>query len=232
MHIPANDKDWPVGWKIVEFKEYPRMWSFSLPPPSALNDSLGDVLKNRHSGRNFASKKTLTSGELSSLLFYGAGISRNRENPEKSRRFYPSGGGRYPLELYFYFRGNHEIPEGIYHYNIKRHAVEKMPVENVRDKILALPTYEFAYDAPFFAFVTSVWHRAMDKYKERGYRFAGIEAGIVLHNFYLVSTALRLECCGLGSIIDERVEEMLELDGQDEAFLVSFCVGKNGGHKK
>jgi len=225
MNIPLDDKDWPQAWKGVEFKEYPRFPDFPLPEPLPLSVSFGEVLKNRRSRRNFDVKKTLTLRELSSLFFWGAGISGSKEKPETSRRFHPSGGGRYPLELYFYFRGNDEIPEGIYHYNIKRHSLEKLPVENPREKILSLPTYKFAYDAPLFVFMTAVWDRMMNKYKERGYRFVCIEAGIVLHNFYLVAETLRLGCCGLGSIIDSQIDEILELD-QTENFIGSFAIGQ------
>ena len=176
---------WPDSWKTVEFKEYPRLPKFTLPDPGPLRTDFGDLLRKRSSRREFDPKKTLSSEELSSLLFWSAGIKRGQESPERSRRFYPSGGARYPLEVYGYFRGNREIPEGIYHYNVKGHHLEKMPIEAPGERIRLLPTWRFAYDAPFFFFITGVSNRSMQKYKARGYRFMLLEAGILLHNFYL-----------------------------------------------
>jgi len=37
---------------------------------------------------------------------------------------YPSAGARYPLEIYVVILNSKEIPEGIYHYNVKWNTLE------------------------------------------------------------------------------------------------------------
>ena len=225
MYIPFDEKEWPDSWKIVEFKEYPRLLKIPLPEPSGLDGELREILIKRRSIRNFDSNASISSDKLSSLLFWSAGISRNKQDPEKSFRFYPSGGARYSLEIYFYFRGNDQIPPGLYHYNVKNHYLEKILGEEVKREIVSLPTYTFARDAALFFFVTGIFDRHMRKYRERGYRFGLIEQGLLLENFYLVSAALDLGCCGIGSIFDTEIENILDINPPDEAFIGSFVVG-------
>ena len=232
VQVPSDSDKWPESWKKVEFKEYKRFPKFLLPEPKQLSTSLQNVLENRRSRREFDKEGTLTSEEISSLLFWAAGIKENRENPEKSTRFHPSGGARYPLEIYLYFRGNPEIPEGFYHYNIKGHHLESLPVENPAEAVRSLPTYDFAYDAPLFIFITAIFDRTMRKYSERGYRFANLEAGVVFENFYLVAEALGLAACGIGSALDKKLEEILELEDDVESYLTALVFGRKKNERR
>jgi len=231
MGIPTDEDEWPDSWKIVEFKEYPRMQKFQLPHPANIDSKFQDVLLTRQSRRMFNSRSTLQSDELSSLLFWSSGIRKNKEIPEQSVRFYPSGGARYPIEIYFYFKGNDTIPCGIYHYNVKHHYLEGLPVADAEAEVKSLATYPFAYDAAAFFFLTAVFNRSMHKYKERGYRFTLFEAGCMLHNFYLVAETLHLGCCGIGSTFDDEVAEILDLDVRIEYPVLSFVAGHVKHHK-
>lgn len=223
--IPADDRDWPDSWKTVEFKEYPRMPRFSLLPPGSLQSTFETVVKGRRSRRNFDTKKSLSLQEISSFLFWSAGIGHDKDRPEKSTRFHPSGGARYPLEIYCYFRGNAEIPEGIYHYNIKCHALEQLLGKECREAVRAFPTYPWAYDAPLFLFVTGVFDRTMRKYKEKGYRFVFLDAGALLAHFYLTAEALKLTYCAIGGSFEKEIETLLDLDVPEEMFVIGFVAG-------
>ena len=229
MGVPMDAAEWPESWKKVEFKEYPRMPKALLPAPLPLASTVQETLLRRASMRNFHPKNVLSSTQLSTLLYWGAGLNTERTVQgclESSVRFYPSGGARYTLEVYLYFRGNPDIEEGVYHYNVKEHHLEQLSAGAESGRaVRALPTYPWAYDAPLFFFFTSVFDRAMRKYKERGYRFAALEAGALLHNFYLVSAALGISCCSLGSAFDQQAETILDLDGVHEGFLTALVVG-------
>lgn len=224
--IGFDDREWPDSWKIVEFKEYPRFPKISLPAPLGLENKFMDVLESRRSGREFDKENSLSSQELSSFLFWSAGLTVNKDKPEQSLRFYPSGGARYPLEIYFYFRGNKEIPEGLYHYNVKSHYLEKLSDGTESKKeVTSLLTWPFAYDAAGFFFLTGIFERTMRKYRERGYRFVLMEAGVLLQNFYLTASALGIGCCGIGSAFDGKVETLLDVAPEEEIFVGSFVAG-------
>jgi len=225
MGISFDESLWPKSWKTVEFKEYLRMPKVSLPKHTKLNISLGDTLNNRSSKRNFDPLASLTLPELSDFLFWSAGINRNASNPECSSRVYPSGGGRYPLEIYLSLRGNDTFETGIYHYNVKKHILEKIHNQKGDELIRALPSYPWAKDAAAFIFVTALFERSMRKYQERGYRFVILEAGALIQNFYLVAESLKIGCCGLGVTLDEKAEQILDIDNWEETLIAHCTVG-------
>lgn len=226
--IPADEREWPEQWKIVEFKEYPRLPRFILPKPQPLQMTIGHVIARRHSRRSFNRESTLSLDQLSSLLFWSAGLNTYPHTTDKKTffRFYPSGGARYPLEVYFYFRGNDEIPCGIYHYNIKQHCLERLPVTQPESWIRSLPTYyAWVYDAALVLFITALFDRTMCKYRGRGYRFGLLEAGALMQNFYLITEAIGLGCCAVGSPFDQEVEAALEASDNREAALIALAIG-------
>lgn len=226
-NISPDPEDWPKSWKTVEYKEYRRLQSFKLPKPEALEKSLSEILSSRVSGRTFVKEKEVSLQELSNFLYWTVGQKNEYLKREKIyRRMYPSGGARYPLEIYFAFVGNNQVPKGVYHYNVRRHIIERLAGEKSFDLLKSLPTYPFARDAQLTFFISGFFERNMRKYKERGYRFVNLEAGIVLENFYLVATSLGLGVCGLGVPNDEEVQNILDLDIKKEFILTCCVVGK------
>ncbi len=223
--IPLDEQEWPDEWKIVEFKEYPRMPKRPLPEPEPIRGVLDEILLRRRSRQSFDPRIPITAQTLSSLLYWSSGISIGRGEPSASRRFYPSGGASYPLEIYFYFRGNDMIPQGMYHYNVRHHCLERLPIEEPKPWINSLVTYPWVRDAALVLFITAVFGRATRKYRERGYRFGLLEAGALMQNFYLVTEALNLGCCAVGSPFDGKVEAALEIDGRDEAAVLALAIG-------
>jgi len=223
--IPFDDAQWPESWKKVEFKEYPRMPFVELPPPQSLGSiSFEETLKRRASRRSFDKTKSLTLQELSALLYWSAGLKKN-DDTQFSNRFYPSGGARYPLEIYLSLRESNACAAGIYHYNVRRHVLEQIHTSEGDKEIRTLPNYPWAADASILLFVTAIFERSMRKYKERGYRFTQLEAGGLFQNFYLVSTVLGLPCTGVGVPIDDTVAEILDLSAEEQ-ILVQLAIGK------
>ena len=69
--------------------------------------------------------------ELSVILYYSCGIKNFKkysndvdELIDKSKRFYPSAGARYPLEVYLGVFNVKNFFPGIYHYNVKWNTLE------------------------------------------------------------------------------------------------------------
>jgi SagB-type dehydrogenase family enzyme len=224
----ADFELWPKEWKTVYFKEYPRLPKISLPKPKDLNLSLGEVLKKRKSEREFG-QNPIKLDDLSQLLFYSAGIIEKRENDwNKTRRTYPSGGARFPLEIYpIILSGKDNLGGGIYHYNAKEHFLDILgKKDDLRKEIYPQIIWqEMILKAPLILAVSAVFERNMAKYKERGYRYILFEAGHLGQNIYLVSRALNLKCCAIGGFDDDKFNELLDVDGESEAVLYIFAVG-------
>ncbi|MBI2609903.1 SagB/ThcOx family dehydrogenase [Candidatus Giovannonibacteria bacterium] len=224
---PSDPKTWPKSWKTVYFKEYPRLNLIPLSWNFLELGNLESALKNRHSTREF-SNKPITFEELSTLLYFGGGIRKIPDNGEwnGSKRFYPSGGSRYPLEIYIGAQNVTDLDRGIYHYNVKKHALEEL-IESEGIKIIKEAMfYPWSKDAALFVILTSVWDRNFIKYKDFGYKIVLNESGHLMQNIALISSALNIGCCHLAGYSNEKIELMLDIDNEEESTVHLSVLGK------
>lgn len=220
--------EWPPSWIEIDFKGYPRLQSISLGEVSnhIMNSSLGAALQGRVSTRAYDATKPLTTELLSTLLFYSAGIKSKAGNDwNTSRRFYPSGGARYVLEVYPVIFGPSELKKGVYHYNVKKHALEVLKLGNYLPQIKRTLEPTWIKDASMILFVTAVFGRNQVKYGDRGYRHILVENGHMAQNVYLNATALGLGCSALGGYADDRINNLLDVDGVNESVINTLVVG-------
>lgn len=212
--------DWPENWKAPEFKEYLRFPRTYLPE-SALNKDFSfiEILGARSSARKFEPDSELSLEALSRLLKFSSGLR------DKNRRFYPSAGARYPLEVYAALQNTSKLENGLFHYNVKEHALEKISGKDEAKKIRESLPEKWAQDAQIIVIISAKFDRMLSKYQGRGYRFALMEAGALMQNFYLVSAALKLGSTALGAGLDEILEEILDLDSDQENVLGILAIG-------
>lgn len=223
--IPERYEEWPEEWKTTYYKRYPRLRTEALSdePPGA---DFFDLAKRRHSARDF-SGEPVGIKELSLILKYSCGIT-GLSDQGQSRRAQPSGGARFPVEIYpIVFRSGPGLDAGLYHYNVKEHGLDVLwerPFGG--DDIGELFTYPWVKDAALTILMTAVFWRNQNKYGERGYRYILFEAGHIGQNIYLVSEALGLKCCALGGTRDENLEKLIDVDGTTESALYALAIGK------
>lgn len=207
------------------YKTYPRFAQVPLPAVATPSADFFDLVLSRKTDRAF-SNDALTPEKLSTLLKFSCGITQPSSggNP---RRAYPSGGARYPLEVYpILFSPAGPISPGVYHYNIKEHALETLSERPfTRDDIARIATYPFVQHASALLVITAVFWRTHMKYGERGYRYILLEAGHIGQNIYLASAALGIRCTGLGGTHDEAVESLLAIDGAGESLVYGLVLG-------
>lgn len=215
-----DPKDWPESWKTVYYKAYPRLNEIVLPEPYLPNIYIKDVFARRKSERAF-SKKPLSLSDLSSLLFYSAGI---KNSTESFQRFYPSAGGRYPLEVYALCL-NTDFQRGLYHYYLKNHSLEELLTFEGFDFDKYFIQQKWIPKVPCFIIITAVFKRNTVKYGDRGYRHILAESGHLGQNFYLVSAALNLACCAIGGYLDDKINELLDIDGIEESVVYVLAIG-------
>jgi SagB-type dehydrogenase family enzyme len=224
--IPADSSQWPEEWKRISYKTYPRLPRIPLERES-LSADLGQALFSRASRRKFTGEP-LGKKELSSLLLYSCGISQ-KSDLGFARRTYPSGGARFPLEVYLVlFKGSDDVPAGLYHYDVANHQLEVLLQRSFsREDIQALCIdKEWKYDCAGMFVMTGIFARTLNKYGERGYRYVLQETGHVGQNLYLTAEALKLNCCAIGSAEDTAIEELLDIDGKTESVIYSLAIGK------
>ncbi len=73
---------------------------------------------------------------------------------------------------------------------------------------------------------TGLYERLKIKYGDRAYRFMLHESGFVAQNMSLIFHALGLGSCMVGGYLDERINELLNLDGVFETVQNILIFGK------
>ncbi len=215
--------DW--GSRPSLYKEY----TSAKPVPLHHSDDFQglyteEAIQRRRSVRKY-SNQLMTLEELSRLLYNTGGI--NEERWGNKLRSAPSAGALYPIEVYLVVHRVEGLEAGLYHYAVKDHALELLRAEDMRGKIIGHGLMqEFLGQANLVLVFTAILQRLRWKYQERSYRYALIEAGHLGQNVYLVATSMGMGACAVGAFLDDNLNSMLGVDGQDEAAIYMLSVGK------
>ncbi|MFA7319793.1 MAG: SagB family peptide dehydrogenase [Parcubacteria group bacterium] len=225
---PSDPQYWPEEWKEIQHKSYPRFPRMELSENFLDLGSLEKSLENRHSQREFDRLKKISFEELSTILHYSAGINpENKQKEEAVCRFYPSGGARYPLEIYLAIQRVERMIPGIYHFNVKDNALETLTLEpEYMEDILEGLFQSWSKQAAVIIFTTAVWDRTFIKYKDRGYRIILLEAGHLNHNFALTASALGIGCCNSLGFHNQRINEVLDIENANEDSVYMTLLGR------
>lgn len=222
----VDSQKWPKEWKTAQIKVYPRFNKIILPKPKDLGMSLSLSLESRKSSRDFVNKINLEI--ISTILFNSLGTRKEIINGlEVEKRRYPSGGALYPVEFYvFVFLQIGNVAPGIYHYGVEDNSLTQIKKDifsqETMDSLLIL---DFAKKASFAVVMTAVFERNFVKYGERAYRFILLEAGSAAQNLALCATALGIGSIQMGALVDVTAEELLDIDGSNEATVASVFFG-------
>ena len=206
------------------YKTYPGAPGIDLPFPSRDHGlSVSNAIAQRRSIRNYSDRGLLLP-ELSQLVYAAAGLTR-RTDRESSLRAAPSAGALYPIELYLGAWNIVDVPPGIYHYAPWEHRIELIRAGNLRDELFRAGLAQPALLAsPLVIGITGIFSRMRWKYADRTYRYMLLEAGHISENIYLAATAGGLAACAIGSFLDDDVNRVLGIDGNDEVSLLLVAV--------
>lgn len=199
----------------------------TLPTPVPLSVSLDLLLLSRRSTRKYTSE-AIPLEVFSTILYWGFGkLGERLEHGHSAQRPHPSGGAKYPTELYPLVLNVEGIESGVYHYNVPNHVLEKLPQELNRSILdAAYRRYTFVPEAGALLCLSALRGRQIREYGALSYKLELIEAGHVGQNLYLAAHAAGLGCCGLGAGDTSAMHEMLGLDGGNEHLVYSIVVGK------
>lgn len=222
FHEEENAKKPKVNpeWSKIHFKEYPRFEKIQLEKYINKPNNLGKILRNRRAIRKLNKKVNLKN--ISNILYYSAGIAKGKGN--KSRRMYPSGGARYPLELYLIVK-NSDLESGIYHYNVIKNCLEKFPIKIKNRTIKDLFFQDFVAGSSIIIIISSVIGRSQIKYGLKALKFSFIESGHVAQNIMLNAKSMGLDTCAIAGYYGAAVEGLLGIDGFSEGVVYIVAVG-------
>ena len=208
--------------------------TFVLPVPRNIRENkvaLLDVLEFRRSIRRYGSRR-ISVDNLSFFLYHSARIKKifKSELGILTKRPYPSGGARYPLEIYVVNNRVNGIQKGIYHYDPLKHQLillnKNITYQKKFNKYIVDIQDTVTNRAPDVVFIiTAVFARTMWKYEKLGLSLILSDLGCLYQTMYLVATQMKLAPCPIGGTEEELVKNWLNLNWFEESHIGTFMLG-------
>lgn len=214
----------PLSWGSQPplYRDYPQAPLLDLPAatvPGGL--TVEEAIQVRRSRRDY-SGNPMALDQLAHLLHAAAGVTQ----VEPPLRASPSAGAQYPLELYVVAHNVSDLSAGVYHYRPADHALEFLKEGDLRvATFVASGLQDMAGTACAVLVITAVFQRTRWRYHERTYRYVLLEAGHLGQNIYLQGASLGLAVCGMGAFLDDDLNALIGVDGEDEAAVYVLAVG-------
>jgi SagB-type dehydrogenase family enzyme len=182
---------------------------------SSLDRSLRKRRVRRELGKSALSRRT-----LSRLLYLAHG-----EFESDGRGPVPSSGKLQALELFVApFSQSPWLEHGVYHYDRAGHCLARVAEGRERgDWARSIPSLSQFEGGALLWILVSDTPRLLDKYGERGARFALLEAGHLMQNLCLLSTSLKLCTIPLGGFFENEIASSLRLARTDAVLYVGCC---------
>ena len=130
------------------------------------------------------------------------------------------------------------LEPGLYHYRVTGvddrghldpgggHLLEQLRAGSIaRDLAQAALAQRLVAQAAAVFVWTAVFPRSRWKYRERAFRYVYLDAGHIAAQLSLAAVALGLGTCQIGAFFDQVVDDLLGVDGEDEATLYLTAVG-------
>lgn len=200
----------------------------NLPEPQTRTSApLVDCIERRRSIREYTTE-SLSLAEFSQLLWAAQGSTG-----PGSLRATPSPGEFYPLRLHVLVRRVESLEPGIYEYRSEVHGLRSVgkPASEVPIQMAGIGEQAWLGTA---AVVVGIAARLDDitqhfahqpPHRERGLRYAYMEAGALAQNVQLQTTALGLGCVLVGGFDDQSASDALRLPA-DLAPTALLCIGR------
>ena len=203
----------------------------SLPDPKQWADHVSDksivsAISQRRSIRRFKDMD-LSVEELSFLLWATQGINDpTGRNP--SLRTVPSAGARHSFESYLFIMGVNDLTPGLYRFlPLENELLFISTISNMKDELsMACLGQSFAATGAVTFAWTTIPYRMEWRYSLSAHRVILMDVGHVCQNLYLACQAINCGTCALGAYDQEKIDELLGVDGQEEFTIYLAPVGK------
>ena len=186
---------------------------------------LAGLIRSRQSKRKYL-PDPLTLEEMSFLLWATQGVTHVSADRVNTRRSVPSAGARHPLETYLFIQRVTGVEPGLYRYLPLEHKLLFLRADpDLPDQVNAACA-EFAGSAAVVFFWTVIPYRTEWRYGALSARMIPMDAGHVCQNLYLACGAIGAGACAVAAFNQEKMDNLLGVDGMDEFTLYTAPVGK------
>ena len=201
-----------------------------LTDPLSFNAFAGtdlvDAIGRRRSHRHYQALP-LSLAELSFLLWASQGISEVLAHGSALRNV-PSAGCRHAFESYLLVNNVATLERGVYRYLPVEHAlVFEHALENQQILLTEATLGQgFIATAPVTFAWTVLPYRMEWRYDLAAHRVIAIDVGHVCQNLYLACEAIQAGTCAIAAYHQEKMDALLQVDGENEFTLYLAPVGK------
>jgi SagB-type dehydrogenase family enzyme len=205
-----------------------------LPTPRNIgqhNATLLRILGERRSIRKYGSNH-IKLYDLSSFLYHSARIKEVYKTEEGvlTKRPYPSGGSRYPLEIYVSNNKMNDLQKGIHYYDPLKHRLvllnkNKAFQRKFNSFIMDIQHPTMNREPDILLIITAVFARTMWKYENLGVSLILSDLGCLYQTMYLIATDMKLAPCVIGKTYEELVRNWLNLKWFEESHVGTFMLG-------
>lgn len=165
--------------------------------------------------------------ELSFLLWCTQGVKQVIGN-QATLRTVPSAGARHAFETYLLINNIEGIKPGLYRFLAIEHKLMEVNLKDgIAEEIMnaCLGQKMIANSAVTFIWAADV-SRMTWRYGERGYRYLHLDAGHICQNLYLSAQVIGCGVCALAAFDDEKLNQVIGMDGEDQFAVYVGTVGK------
>ena len=159
---------------------------------------------------------------LAAVLWHTAGVTDAR-GPVKLRAS-PSSGALFSTELYVAARAVAGLPPGLWHYDAKDHALERLAGASPADAALGAPFEPVLHGAAAVIVATAVFRRTGHKYRDRSYRYVLADLGHALENLRLAARARGARADFVNRFDESRAAVTLGVDEGEEGVLALVAM--------
>ncbi|WP_394939634.1 SagB/ThcOx family dehydrogenase [Psychromicrobium sp. YIM B11713] len=218
-HDLINDPEALASFGVPS-ANYPGIERYALGS-SRWGSRVSEVLRNRHSAPSF-SDAPVSFQDFSTVLRESACVTTSYG------RGAPSAGGLYPIDCYLCVNNVQGLPKGFYALAPATAEVHRLPLEQDPRKFLqeSLVFQNLAEHSAFHVFFIASMPRLRVKYGQRSYRFALIETGHLAQAMIMCAQESGLASCAVGGFIDQKIDDLLCLDGVEQSVLYSVAFGQ------
>lgn len=200
-----------------------------LPEPDLLPEkpvNFLELVEIRTSRRQYG-EDALTLQDLSYLLWCTQGVKMVVPG-NATFRTVPSAGARHAFETYILVNHVEGLAPGVYRFMAIDHMLAEVQVDSsLNDELTeACLNQQIVKTSAVTFFWVAVTERMTWRYGERGYRYLLLDAGHICQNLYLAGQTIQCGTCAIGAFDDEKVNEILGVDGETQFIVYAASVGK------
>jgi SagB-type dehydrogenase family enzyme len=215
---PPVQKPYPVGAALIDLVK---------PEDFSLRElSVFDAIAHRRSRRKYA-PRPLSLKELSFLLWATQGIKKRFGGNYASLRTVPSGGARHPFETYLLINRVAALNPGLYRYLPVEHKLLGLSSrDGLADEVDQGCFNQYVIDSAVVFLWTAIPYRTEWRYSILSQKIIALDAGHMCQNLYLAAEAIDAGVCALGAYDQNKLDQVLDVDGKDEFVIYAATVGK------